>query len=196
LLALFLKFPVVGKVKTRLGKDIGMDNACRIYSSIIRNLVKELNEFRPAVFSADEKYVPNFKRFFPGVCVYSQQGDNLGERLCTAFSFGLSSNEKMLIIGGDTPDVLRSDITAAYSALDYCDCVLGPCFDGGYYLIGLKKNNFRIFEDISWSSEFVVLQTLQRLDEIGYKVSLLDKKRDIDTLSDLKKSGLLFDFSV
>ncbi|MCR9204385.1 MAG: DUF2064 domain-containing protein, partial [Halobacteriovoraceae bacterium] len=70
--------------------------------------------------------------------------------------------------------------------LEKNDVVLGPCPDGGYYLVGLKKSSPQIFEDISWSTNQVLEQTLERIDTQGLTCSQLHLLSDIDTLDDLK----------
>jgi glycosyltransferase A (GT-A) superfamily protein (DUF2064 family) len=58
--------------------------------------------------------------------------------------------------------------------------VLGPSDDGGYYLIGLKQLYRRVFEEIDWSTELVLDQTLQRAAELGLEVYLLPTGFDVD----------------
>jgi hypothetical protein len=65
--------------------------------------------------------------------------------------------------------------------------VLGPSDDGGYYLIGLRQANERIFRDIQWSTESVLGTTLERARELALKVGLLPVAYDIDVEEDLKR---------
>jgi hypothetical protein len=66
------------------------------------------------------------------------------------------------------------------------DLVLGPCFDGGYYLVGLRAVIPSLFRDIEWSSAAVLSSTLQRAKELGLAVALLDPWHDVDTPADVE----------
>jgi rSAM/selenodomain-associated transferase 1 len=65
--------------------------------------------------------------------------------------------------------------------------VLGPCDDGGYYLIAMRTFHPRLFEDIAWSTEVVLSQTLERAAEIGLKASLLPQWYDVDDAAMLRR---------
>src|ERR1700686_2768143 len=58
--------------------------------------------------------------------------------------------------------------------------VLGPSDDGGYYLIGLKQDHHRLFEQIDWSTERVLEQTMQRAAELDLEVKFLPTGYDVD----------------
>jgi hypothetical protein len=64
--------------------------------------------------------------------------------------------------------------------------VLGPASDGGYYLIGLKRQHRRLFEDIAWSTERVFGQTLERAASIGLEVATLPTWYDVDDAASLQ----------
>jgi glycosyltransferase A (GT-A) superfamily protein (DUF2064 family) len=68
------------------------------------------------------------------------------------------------------------------------DAVIGPCYDGGYYLIGFRKEMFLsdIFKGIYWSTERVFKDTMGVFSKKGYKVYVLPQLRDIDRIEDLK----------
>lgn len=65
--------------------------------------------------------------------------------------------------------------------------VLGPAEDGGYYLIGVSRWHPRLFEDIAWSTDAVLEQTLARADEIGVDVHRLPTWYDVDDLASLQR---------
>jgi len=77
--------------------------------------------------------------------------------------------------------------TAKALALPGARAVLGPSDDGGYYLLGLKTAHRRLFEDISWSTERVAAQTLERAREIGLGIHLLPACYDVDDLQGLRR---------
>jgi hypothetical protein len=71
--------------------------------------------------------------------------------------------------------------------LESCDVVLGPCRDGGYYLVGLKEPHPELFQDVSWSTGYVLEQTLQNARSSQLTVCLLDVRSDVDTYSDAQE---------
>src|SRR2546430_9400106 len=112
-----------------------------------------------------------------------QRGDKFGERLYFAvedlFKCGF---ESVCLIDSDSPTVPAENFAEAVELLSTIEdrVVLGPSDDGGYYLIGVKKPYRHLFEQIDWSTESVLNQTMQRAAEIGTEVKLLPTGYDVD----------------
>jgi glycosyltransferase A (GT-A) superfamily protein (DUF2064 family) len=85
------------------------------------------------------------------------------------------------------PDLSAEIIKKAFYSLNESDVVIGPCYDGGYYLIGMKKLHEELFHDISWGTEQVFQQTLLAVKENGLTVQQLPLLIDIDTEEDLRR---------
>jgi glycosyltransferase A (GT-A) superfamily protein (DUF2064 family) len=119
-----------------------------------------------------------------------QRGDKFGERLYFAiedlFKFGFDT---VCLIDSDSPTVPAENFAEAVELLSTSDdrVVLGPSDDGGYYLIGVKKPHRHLFEQIDWSTERVLNQTIQRATEIGLEVKLLPSGYDIDDGASLRR---------
>ena len=64
------------------------------------------------------------------------------------------------------------------------DFVVGPTYDGGYYLLGMKIFTPNIFDDIEWSTESVFDQTIDKIKNQGSTFQLLPTLHDIDTEDD------------
>jgi len=117
-----------------------------------------------------------------------QRGDEFGERLYLAtedlFKCGF---ESVCLIDSDSPTVSAANFARAVELLQRRGdrIVLGPCDDGGYYLVGLKKPHRGLFEKIDWSTERVLAQTRQRAREIGLEVALLPTGYDVDDRASL-----------
>ncbi len=96
--------------------------------------------------------------------------------------------KRVVLIGSDIPDLSLEFIEEAFTSLQEKDAVIGPSLDGGYYLIGFKKETFspRVFEGIRWSTESVFEKTLEVLEREGLTVHTLQPLRDIDTVGDLR----------
>jgi rSAM/selenodomain-associated transferase 1 len=119
-----------------------------------------------------------------------QRGDKFGERLYSAvedlFKCGFVS---VCLIDSDSPTVPAQSFAEAVELLSATEdlVVLGPSDDGGYYLIGVKKPHRQLFEQIDWSTERVLNQTVQRAAEIGLEVKLLPTGYDIDDNASLRR---------
>ena len=160
----------------------------------IINHASKSREYKTIIFfdpperkSDVENWLPNNDcKFFP------QEGNYLGERMANAFSKAFSLGaEKAVIIGTDCIDISNDLISETFATLDITDVILGPAEDGGYYLLGLKKLIPEIFNNIDWSTDRVLNQTLKTLREKGLRFQLLQTLKDIDTANDLNDE-LLF----
>lgn len=184
---IFIKNPIAGKVKTRLGKDIGHDEAVKYYIRLLeltRNVAKEMNVDRwvwygDFINDEDEWNESHFKRKL-------QHGASLGDRMRNAFEEAFDAGyEKVAIIGSDCPDMSPNILQRAYAGLVKKDAVLGPANDGGYYLLGMKQL-LPVFSEVEWSTETVLEQTIDHLKNHNLSYSLLPELADLDTVEDLK----------
>ena len=141
-----------------------------------------------------------------------QSGEDLGDRMSNAFLFILQNHAKACIIGSDCPTLSVAILESAFEALDNHDFVVGPSTDGGYYLLGMnapqdggfRKSDFGfrdtlpkseianpkltppqyLFENMVWSTENVLSETLQRMKAHGKTVALLPELTDVDEEKD------------
>ena len=94
-------------------------------------------------------------------------------------------SDRAVIIGTDCLDVSADTVTHAFECLQHNDLVIGPADDGGYYLLGLNSYEPYIFQNINWSTDRVLKQTIGRIKEKGLSFLMLDTLSDIDTVFDL-----------
>ena len=119
-----------------------------------------------------------------------QRGDGFGERLYFAvedlFKCGFDS---VCLIDSDSPTVPAENFQRAVQLLSMGEdrVVLGPSDDGGYYLIGVKKTHQHLFDQIDWSTERVLNQTIQRATEMGIEVKLLQPGYEVDDAASLRR---------
>lgn len=201
-LAIFCKIPERGFVKTRLAASVGDQKALEIYLELLKITDQETKPFSSSrhlfLVSALEDSIEKMRSTLqqqdlfidPKINFAVQQGEDLGLRMFAAFKNLFKNHRSVVLIGCDLPDLTSALISKAFDALQSNDLVIGPSCDGGYYLIGLKKEMPDLFKEISWSSEKVLKQTLERAERLSLKVQLLEKLRDIDTLDDLHLSKL------
>ena len=201
-LAILCKTPEKGFVKTRLAASVGDQKALEIYLDLLNITDGETRPFNSSrhlfLASALEDSIEKMQSTLqqqdlftdPKTKFIIQQGEDLGQRMSTAFEKLFKNHQSVVLIGCDLPDLTSALIAKAFDALQNNDLVIGPSCDGGYYLIGLNKSTPELFEEISWSTEKVLKQTLERAERLLLKVQLLDQLRDIDTLEDLYLSKL------
>lgn len=181
-LAIFLKKPEPGKVKTRLAKDIGEAGAVKAYISLYETVIREVS---PGAWDI----MLFISQSTEGFDVYSyikevQSTGDLGHKMLDAFQRMLVKYDAAIIIGSDCPYITTTHIEEAYQALETNDLVLGPTIDGGYYLIGLKKPISELFENINWSTETVFEETIAVSSKLGLTYHLLQELTDIDTINE------------
>ena len=189
-LLLFVKYPDKGTVKSRLSKEFGENTVLRLYEGFVLDILETIRKgkyrfkicFHPP--SAQEKISSWLgKSYF----YMPQNGNDLGEKMKNAFAAAFSDGfEKAILIGSDIPDLTKEVIDEAFASDG--DAVIGPAKDGGYYLIGFKRNTFlpHIFEGMQWSTASVFERTMEIFRKHSYKVHILPQWRDVDTPEDLK----------
>ena len=130
-----------------------------------------------------------FRRIVPcGFKLIEQSGADLGARLAN-ISRGLFEKgfKKVIMLDSDTPTLPLFYIKVGLMALDSSDVVIGPCEDGGYYLIGLNAPAPEIFKDIPWSTPEVTNVTMNKALDLGLSVEMLEMWYDVDTGDDLRR---------
>jgi len=195
-LVIFAKAPIPGQVKTRLCPPLTPDEAATLHGSFVLDAL-ERTKVAVAKFKLPiDRYLacaPSATHVFfkimeerQGVKLIDQVGDDLGARMNQTFQALFAQRyQQVVLIGTDVPTLPLNHFTQALTALENHDLVLGPAFDGGYYLIGLKRPIPELFADISWSTDQVLRLTQEKASTIGLKASLIQPWRDVDTLPDL-----------
>ncbi|MEX0813589.1 MAG: TIGR04282 family arsenosugar biosynthesis glycosyltransferase [Chitinophagales bacterium] len=186
-LIIFVKNPVAGMVKTRLAEGSSIDQALEIYLQLLNytlQICKKLSNCEKYVFYSDkidtgDAWAKN------GFHQRLQKGTDLGKRMSRAFEEVFSLGHKnCIIIGSDCPQINTIHLDTAFEKLDNHDAVIGPANDGGYYLLGMKKQHRTLFENKKWSSTSVFLDTLKDLKALQLKTYILPELIDIDTMED------------
>lgn len=186
LLLIFTRNPELGKCKTRLAAVTGDEAALEIYRFLLRHTVSVTRNLRMAKRVCYTEAIR--QKDYWGPDIYQkvlQQGNDLGERMLTAFEQGFAEGYgKIVIIGSDMYDLSTADLEEAFYRLESTDYVLGPAMDGGYYLLGMKAPTPRLFIRKNWGSATVLENTLKDLE--GESLALLPIKNDIDVYEDIK----------
>jgi len=120
------------------------------------------------------------------VVLRRQEGASLGDRMAEAMAWGFGEGfQKVVLIGADSPTLPMAFLREALDRLETDRTVLGPTFDGGYYLIGARDAPPDLFKNIAWGTDRVFIDTLNRLKEQNLSCHLLPFWYDIDRPSDL-----------
>lgn len=203
-LAVMAKAPRAGKVKTRLQPPLTADEAAALNVCFLRDTAENLaGVAAPGDAAGLICYTPVGEESAfdgllpPGFSLIAQRGDGFGERLQGAAEDLLSCGfGAVCLIDSDSPTVPADAYRAAVEALARPGdrVVLGPSEDGGYYLIGLKRPERRVFERITWSTASVYAETVERVREAGLELVELPRWYDVDdaaTLAVLERELLL-----
>jgi uncharacterized protein len=204
-LALMTKAPRAGKVKTRLVPPLKEKEAAELNKCFIRDTAAAISaccrnprvqmDGRPSACGV-AVYTPvgaesDYHDILPlSFSLLPQRGQDFGERLFFATEDLLTCGfETVCLIDSDSPTIPPENFVRAVELLSSPDkcMVLGPCDDGGYYLIGLRSSCREIFENIDWSTERVFEQTKQRAVQIGVEVRELPRGFDVDDQATLRR---------
>ena len=192
---LFAREPLAGEVKTRLQPRLSAVQAAGLYTAFLRDGAAALaasKARRKIVAVAPPGGVPSvgaLLRGHAGLSFEGQPAGSLGERmeaLCRrAAGAGCG---RVVLIGSDSPTLPSSSIDEALGRLRAADVVIGPCVDGGYYLIGLRAAALpaaapAVFRGIEWGTGRVLEQTLSALPA-GLDLSLMPPWYDVDAPED------------
>jgi uncharacterized protein len=185
--ALILKAPRAGQVKTRLASSMGAERATRVYRALVEHQLAQI----PATWRIAIHFAPSdaeaemrawLERLSPrGADFVPQPSGDLGYRLISAMDYGFASGaDSVFFLGGDCPGLTRSYLEEAEGALAKIDMVIAGALDGGYVLLGLRKPIASVFEGIAWSSADVFTATLRRARAAGLSYHCLSPLEDID----------------
>lgn len=185
-LFVMVKEPHPGRVKTRLGREIGHVGAAWWFRHQVAGLLRRVRDPRWQVVLAVSPDREGLRsRVWPAdVPRVAQGGGDLGDRMRQLLV--AAPPGPVCIIGADIPGVTRAEIARGFAALGRHEAVFGPAPDGGYWLIGLKRMRAvptGIFEGVRWSTEHALADT--RASLAGHRIALIDMLRDVDTADDL-----------
>lgn len=180
-----VKEPHPGRVKTRLGRDIGLVTSAWWFRHQTRALLRRLRDPRwrlVLAVSPDREGLQS--RVWPCDLERWPQGrGDLGARMARMM---YRAGGPVCVIGADIPGVTPRHIQTAFAQLGRNDAVFGPAPDGGYWLVGLRRPNPRpagLFDGVRWSTEHALADSVRSLGNA--RVAYADELADVDTQADL-----------
>jgi rSAM/selenodomain-associated transferase 1 len=190
-LLIVAKRPVPGQTKTRLCPPLSAEQAAQLYECFLRDTLDVARAVSGVVRLI--AYLPHdeceyFRRLAPDFDLLPQIGASLGERLDNALTYCLDDRyERAVIMDSDSPTLPSAYVARAFDALEEADVTLGPCEDGGYYLIGLKRPQPRLLREVRMSTPNVLRDTLALAKQDSLRVALLPAWYDVDTVQELHR---------
>ena len=186
-LILMVKEPRPGRVKTRLGRDLGMTSAAWWFRHQTKALIRRLRDPRwEIVLAVAPDRAGMESRIWPAELSRIAQGSgDLGDRMARVMA---ATSGPTVLIGSDIPAITKVHIARAFKALGQAQSVIGPSPDGGFWLIGLKhpaSTPSNMFSGVRWSHPETRADTLPTLPQ---PVSFIDSLSDVDTVDDLNRA--------
>lgn len=192
------KAPVPGRVKTRLGAQVGMQTAAGLAAAaLLDTLVVCRAAFAECHLAldgdlADAVWSHALRRALVGWTVHQQRGSGLGERLAHAHA-DVAGPGPTVQVGMDTPQVTTDDLYAVAEAASTGDAVLGPAADGGWWVLALSNATAAaVLADVPMSRPDTFASTRRALIAAGQAVRVGHALTDVDTVDEAARvAGLL-----
>jgi rSAM/selenodomain-associated transferase 1 len=192
--SIFARAPWPGKAKTRLIPLLGPRGAAELHAALIGDTLRKVDALAGRVtryfFLAGRRLPRLLSR--AGYVVVRQRGVGLGARLENAFRKLFRHHPCAAVIGTDSPLLSPRLLREALRELRVCDAVLGPCPDGGYYLIGLRRVQKGLLRGVRWGGRWAFRDTLRNLLRARFSCAFLEPLEDVDTPKDLRRLQSVF----
>lgn len=192
-LIVMAKRPFPGQTKTRLTPPLSAAAAADLYACFLQDVIalaRSLPGVTPFIAFTPQEAEVYFHVLAPDVQLIPQIGETLGQRLNYALTYCQKAGfNQVAAINSDSPTLPQGFLAQAFDELndDGTDVVLGPCEDGGYYLIGWKRPCSRLVCDVEMSTPHVLRDTLALAADEGLGITLLPTWYDVDEAADLQR---------
>ena len=186
-LVVMAKQPAPGTVKTRLGRRLGSDWACRLYTAFLEDIARRFSERDWQLIWAVHPPGTDLSAIVGPHHRLDQRGRDLAERMWRCFESVFARGAgRVVMLGADAPHLSNAVIEAAFADLGTSDVTIVPTRDGGYCAIGMRAP-WDIFSGIHMSTPSVFAETRARAAALGLEVTALAESFDVDEPEDLDK---------
>ena len=186
------KAPHPNTCKTRLCPPLQPNQAGRLAEAFLLDslIIVRHASLEARIICRDAAEQATLERIVGGlapVCI--QAGTELGDALESAFQQGLADGfSAVAVLGADSPTLSPAVLCEAFATLDHgADVAIGPCEDGGYYLLAAAALHRQLFRDIEWSTSAVARITLARCRAAGLRTHRLLTWYDVDDPASLAR---------
>ena len=184
------KQPAAGQTKTRLCPPLQGEEAAHLYAAFLADtlaIMRCVPQVRRGIAYLPAGGDDFFRALAPDMELVLQQGESLGDRLDHLITQALAAGaSQVVVMDSDSPTLPPHYVAQAYALLDGdADAVFGPCRDGGYYLVGMKRPFPALLREVQMSTPTVLADTLAIAARAGIRVELLPEWYDVDTGDEL-----------
>ena len=186
------KRPSPGQTKTRLSPPLKPEQASALYECFLLDTLthmRQVGNARNVIAFLPHDEREYFRQFAMDFELVPQEGNDLGERLDHALTSYLTRGyERVIIMDSDSPTLPPDYLSQAFDVLsDGADVVLGPCDDGGYYLIGIRRPSPRLLREVHMSTPTVAAETIALAKQEGLNLICLPTWYDVDDAASLSR---------
>jgi len=196
-LGVMIKAPRPGFSKTRLSPPLAPEEAAQLSRCFLQDMIAcfDRTKIEDARATGVAIYTPqgSESEFIgllpPRYAMIPQRDGDFGDRLWSAatdlFAVGFGA---VCLINSDSPTLPEAFLSPMVSSLldDKSEVTIGPCSDGGYYAIGLRRPIPELFQRITWSTDKVFAETLAQAKRVGVEPHVLPLWYDVDDASSLE----------
>jgi uncharacterized protein len=190
-MGIMIKTPRNGFSKTRLCPPFSSEEAASISRCFLKDTSSTINALSRAdpfvvgvaVYTPVGSESELGELLAPGFKMIAQRETDFGDRLSGAiedlFSVGFAA---VCVINSDSPTLPLQHLQDLATFLEKPTdrLVIGPSLDGGYYALGLRHVHTRLFEEITWNTNLVYRETIERANQIDLPAISLPAWYDVD----------------
>ena len=191
LLVIMAKAPRPGSVKTRLAQSLSLQSVTELYRCLLSDtiaLAQSLDQVEVVIMCPVPDVEELSRAVGSTVPIVAQTGQGLAAGLTSVFAhFTTRGHQRVIAFNSDSPHLPASVLAASFDALESDDLVVGPTYDGGYYLVGARTSYPGLFTSDGMGTGSALETLLRRAGALGLSVHLTDPFYDIDVAADLSQ---------
>jgi uncharacterized protein len=188
-LVIMAKAPRLGSVKTRLAESLSLQGVTELYRCLLNDtmaLAQVLDHVEIAIMCPASDVEDLSQALAKAVRIVPQTGQGLAAGLASVFThFATPGHQRVIAFNSDTPHLPASVLETAFDVLEACDLVVGPTYDGGYYLVGARASHPGLFTSDGMGTANALEALLAHARALGLSIHLTDPFYDIDVAADL-----------
>lgn len=187
-LILFAKAPEPGRVKTRLAKTIGTDNAAKLHRAFVEDTLQKATDLaRQGLVDIELHTDVETDAWVSNQVTHRLQAPgDLGHRMYYALHQAfVEGRTKAMIVGTDSPTLPPSYLLNLLELPE--DAAFGPCSDGGYYAICCRRITAEVFRSVNWSAASTLEETMAAWHRAGLSTAVGESWFDVDEIEDLDR---------
>lgn len=191
---IFAKYPTPGMVNTRMVPPLTIEQAAALHEACLRVVWERwgrLGGLRLKLVVTPDERADDLCHVLGAVAgdVWAQGKGDLGARMLRAVDRSLTAGASgVILLGADSPTLPQDTLESAVACLAEHEGILGPCEDGGYYLLGLRRRCPALFREVLWGQAGVSDQTRARAAAEGLDLFQLPVWYDLDRFEDLERA--------